>query len=130
MSGKRPAACQLRFLGFSDNRVRPGGGQRLLGAVSTCASLTRLTLASNELGDEGAAYAGLLLASNTTLTSLDLSCNGMGAGGGEALAHGLKANSSLTQLSLAGNSVRSLGIKLVTFASRKSPSLLAVSRHA
>jgi Leucine-rich repeat (LRR) protein len=68
-------------------------------ALKGLVSLTRLDLAGNRIGDEGAqALKGLV-----NLTSLNLAGNRIGAGGTQAL----KGLVNLTSLNLAGNRIGS-----------------------
>ena len=72
-------------------------------ALAVCASLTSLSLAENELGDDGAVALSTGLKENKSLQSIDLQGKGYGAGqigprGATALASAIAAIPSLTSV--------------------------------
>ena len=74
-------------------------------AVSRQGHLQRLSLASNELLDDGAAAVAAMLARKTcSLQHLDLESNGILGPGGIALSEAIGRNTSLTTLKLSENS--------------------------
>lgn len=69
-------------------------------------SLTKLSLADNNLGDAG----GLFLQSNSSLIDLNLANNGMTRRGACALSSALVGNCTLQQLELHGNQIGDEGV--------------------
>ena len=71
--------------------------------IPVMGSLTSLSLAMNELGDDGAEALSIGLKENKSLTTLDLSGRGFGEGrigprGATALASAISVNGSLTKI--------------------------------
>ena len=89
---------------LTSNRIDSGGARVLFEALACeCSTLTSLSLAHNQLGDEGADAAAALLQVHPHLRSLDLASNDIGLPGMQSLARALAANHTLTALNLAGN---------------------------
>ena len=80
------------------------GVERLCDALSY-AQLSRLDLAENRLGDDGADLVAKMLECNATIQFLDLSGNNLRNAGVGALARALTSSKSLLQLTLARNHI-------------------------
>ena len=62
-----------------------------------------------DLGCEGGATVGKMLAANTSVTNIELQYSGLGDVGGTALAKGLKVNTALTSINLDNNALGEAG---------------------
>ena len=93
----------LRVLNLEKNELGAEGGLPLAKALASNTALTSLSVAHNELGTAGAAFADALRAS-TCLCSLDLSKNEIGADEGAALGDALRT-SRCKELNLKGNRI-------------------------
>ena len=81
-------------------------------------SLEHLSLASNGIGDQGAAELARALKKNTNLVSLSLANNRIGDKGATELAEALTYNPTITTLDLSGNLVMDPGARAIADALR------------
>ena len=84
------------------------GGMVVAGLIPVMGGLTSLSLAKNELDDDGAEAISIGLKENKSLTKLDLSGKGYGDGligprGAAALASAIAVNGALTSVEFRGN---------------------------
>jgi Leucine Rich repeat len=112
----------LDSLNLSNNSLSPTGTYNLLVCLAQLLNLKNLNLSTNVLGVEGARVVASWL-ETATLTKLDLDFNALGDTGAEMLANALKVNSSLLSLSLFNNSIGSAGAQALTCAQATNPSL-------
>ncbi|GET89410.1 hypothetical protein, conserved [Leishmania tarentolae] len=110
---------RVQLLDIRGNHLSANDVRRLLRSVSMSTVLTRLGLASNKLGPEGAALVAKALEQNTFLSSLDLSANELGPSGAECIA-GILRNpvSPLQVLQLHGNYLGPTGVMTICHAVR------------
>ena len=85
-----------------------------------------MTLASNNIGDEGAKAIADALKSNTSLTTIDLRGNNIGDEGAKAIAEALKGNTSLTSINLSNNNIGDEGAKAIADALKFNTSLTTI----
>ena len=95
-------------LSGSDNNGRAAGAKHVAKMLGVNVGLTSLSLAKNELDDDGAEAISIGLKENKSLTNLDLSGKGYGDGligprGAAALASAIAVNGAWTFVELRGN---------------------------
>jgi hypothetical protein len=103
----------------------PEGVQAIAGALRVNGALTKLSLAWNELGEEGTKAICEALKQNKTLKELDLSGrdNIGGEAGAKHVADMLGVNGGLTKLSLAENKLEEEGTKAICEALEQNTTL-------
>ena len=87
----------LNSMGVRDEDVDP------IVALIEAGVVTKLQIANNKIGDEGAKKIADCLEGNRTLTSLSLHGNDIGPEGGMAFARAIAKNGALTSLYLSDN---------------------------
>ena len=115
---RNDAIAELDLRGLS---VGVEGYMLIAYLLPVMASLTSLSLASNNLTNYGTEMSGIkaiadALSINASLTVLDLSRNGLGSKGGKALAPAIAASASLTELTIYGNSIGNDGAQAIADA--------------
>jgi Leucine-rich repeat (LRR) protein len=104
---------KLASLNVSDNGIRPVGAKSLAAMVAVTGGLTKLSLAKNQLGEEGTKAICEALKQNKTLKELDLSGYSISNIGGEAgakhVADMLGVNGALTSINLSKNRLTNFG---------------------
>ena len=97
--------------GYYDNGFHPTpeGPKAIAEAIRVTASLTKISLAKNNLGEEGTKIICEAMKGNTTITELDLSgwghtSNIGGAPGAKCVADMLRVTASVTSVRALGNS--------------------------
>ena len=116
----------LTSLALARCGLQSASGRYLGEALATAgAAITRLDLADNELGEEGAkalagALAGVLARDASRLTVLDFGSNRIGDAGGAAFAAVIGAGGSLTSLSLRLNGIAGSAEALAAAAKRNT----------
>ena len=106
------ASTSLSSLSVARGNLIAGAAAPLILAARRHASLARLELEWNELGDAGAtalATEVLAVGDAGALTTLRLQRNGVGDVGGAALGDALRSNSVLRSLQLEGNGIGPAG---------------------
>lgn len=91
-------ATSLTSLWFCESGLDLEGAGLLAASLAGKASLARLNLNRNDIGDVGATFLGEALASNSKLLALALSDNEIGDNGAAKLGEGVEVNISLTDL--------------------------------
>ncbi len=116
---------KLASLYFSDNGIGPVGANAVAAMVAVTGALTKLSLAWNELGEEGTKAICEALKQNKTLKELDLSGrdNIGGEAGAEHVADMLGVNGALTKMSLAENKLGEEGTKAICEALKQNKTL-------
>jgi len=103
--------------------IGDNGAKALAGALLTNTTLTWISLDGNDIGVEGAkALAGALL-TNNKLTAMYLGDNHIGVEGAKALAGALLTNTTLTATSLRGNGIGDNEAKALAGALRTNTTL-------
>ncbi len=121
---------KLASLNFTDNFIGPVGANAVAAMVAVTGALTKLSLAKNELGEEGTKFLCDALVGNNTLKELDLSgdisnsgFNIGGTAGAKHVANMLLVNGGLTKLSLAWNKLEEEGTKAICEALKQNKTL-------
>jgi Ran GTPase-activating protein (RanGAP) involved in mRNA processing and transport len=100
---------------FQHQNLQPADGILIASDLRVSAVLTRLSLAGNNLTNDGKDMSGIqalaaaLSSGSAVLTSLDLGGNNLNAEAGKALASMLEVNRVLTSLDLTNNRICGLG---------------------
>jgi Ran GTPase-activating protein (RanGAP) involved in mRNA processing and transport len=98
---------KLASLNFESNRIGPVGANAVAAMVAVNGALTKLSLANNQLEEEGTKAICEALEQNTSLKELDISGGYKGSIGGSAgakhVAKMLGVNGGLTSINLSGN---------------------------
>jgi Ran GTPase-activating protein (RanGAP) involved in mRNA processing and transport len=105
-------AKSLKQADFSWNAVGARGTLDIAEGLKS-ASIVRLNLAWNGLGDAGAAAMGGSIRENQVLQFLDVSSNRIELEGARSIADGLHENQTLRSLQLNGNPIGDKGVVLV-----------------
>lgn len=96
----------LKKLNLRSCELTEEGGSAVANAISTCISLTDLSLGDNAIGDRGAiAFSTSLTSKLSQVVSLDLSENMIGPVGGVALGQSLAKSTVLHDFNLGFNSI-------------------------
>jgi hypothetical protein len=108
------------------------GVKVLAEGIAVSASLTKISLAKNNLGEEGTKIICEAMKGNTTITELDLSgwghtSNIGGAPGAKCVADMLRVTASLTSINLFANNLGPEGARALAPAIRDSTSLTYLS---
>jgi Ran GTPase-activating protein (RanGAP) involved in mRNA processing and transport len=105
------ALCGLgRFGGYTTSTYTTDGIKTIADSIAATASLTKISLAKNNLGEEGTKLICEAVKSNTTIKELDLSglygsgSNIGGAAGAKHVADMLNGTASVTSVRALGNS--------------------------
>jgi NLR family CARD domain-containing protein 3 len=116
---------KLASLYFRGNGIGPVGANAVAAMVAVTGALTKLSLAWNELGEEGTKAICEALKQNKTLKELDLSGrdNIGGEAGAEHVADMLGVNGGLTKISLAGNILEEEGTKAICKALKQNKTI-------
>ncbi len=93
---------KLASLNFKDNSIGPVGAKSVAAMVAVTGGLTKLSLARNELGEEGTKFLCDALVGNNTLKELDIGrsyrSNIGGTAGAKHVAKMLLVNGALTEV--------------------------------
>jgi hypothetical protein len=126
----------LASLNFKDNGIGPVGSKSVAAMVAVTGGLTKMSLAQNELGEEGTKAICEALEQNKTLKELDISGaeykgNIGGSAGAKHVAKMLGVNGRLTKISLARNNLEEEGTKAICEALEQNTTLkeLDISGH-
>jgi len=103
------------------------GAAALAQALQGAASLKRLDLDYNHIGDEGAAAVASALQHLGGLAAVDLKGNSIGDKGAKAISIELWHTPQLTHLDLERNKIGASGTRAVAAALRKTPMLMFLS---
>ena len=102
---------QVNTVRLGENHLGPAHVAVLAPALRGKSGLAKLLLDKNEIGAEGAAYLADAFGSpGSHVTELDLASNGLGDEGAAAIGAALSTSPSLTILSLEGNDIRVDGV--------------------
>ena len=117
---------------FGGGTYNADGIKAIAQAISVTASLTKISLAKNNLGEEGTKIICEAMKGNTTITELDLSgwghtSNIGGAPGAKCVADMLRVTASLTSINLFANNLGPEGARALAPAIRDSTSLTYLS---
>jgi hypothetical protein len=136
---KEMRADSFTELGLKGKGVGVAGGMVVAGLIPVMGGLTKLSLAENELGEEGTKAICEALEQNKTLKELDISnsphrgsgSNIGGSAGAKHVAKMLGVNGGLTKLSLAQNNLEEAGTKTICEALEQNTTLkeLDISGH-
>jgi Leucine-rich repeat (LRR) protein len=115
--------CSLQEFDMSDNSLNDQSFLRVAkGLFQALVSLTSLTFAHNEIGDEGAkAIASCLL--NSPVRLIDLSDNRIGPSGTERICECAMQHDALEELNLSSNQLEDEGLEYVVRYLEKTKSL-------
>ena len=102
-------SASLSKLDLSENEIGEAGTAALSEAIILSSMLTVLNLSENGICDTGAAALAEGIKLNSTISELNLSHNEIGDTGAAALAEGMKLNSTLTELNLSQNRIGDTG---------------------
>ena len=94
------ANSTLQHLSLADNDIFDQGAAELADALKLNTNLQSINLANNRIGDKGAQELAEALKLNPTLTTLDLSGNPIWDAGARAIADALQFNTALTDVQL------------------------------
>ena len=97
----------IRTLDISYCGISHEGVESLVRAL---ASLQKLYISSNKIGDNGIAHIATALKTNTTMRTLDIRNCGLSDEGAESLARALAVNRSLQKLDISNNEIGDNGI--------------------
>ncbi|CAK0801484.1 unnamed protein product, partial [Prorocentrum cordatum] len=96
--------CSSLWFAFDDCGVGAECARAIGAALLLSDRFTSLSLATNALGDKGAAAIAEMLAEHTSLVHLDVSANGISWAGAGPLLEALLVNRSLTHLDISSKS--------------------------
>ena len=100
-------------------------------AIAVSASVTKILVSRNELGDKGATILcdALRESTVTNVEELDLSYNDIGPDGAKAIAALCAVCASITSLSLGDNPLGDQGIEVLSVGLKESKSLAILDLH-
>ena len=119
----RPPSCI--YLGGKD--ITTKSMEHLCAWMESCQRLTRFYLRDSNIGDQGAAHFGNVLAQNRSLEVLSLTSSCISAWGANAIADGLALNSTLTRLNLGSNFLRDEGCQAICMALSAYSTLISLN---
>merc|ERR1719189_2023275 len=90
------------------------------------ATLTKVDLSNNVIGDEGMQFLSRAFNVNTVVKTLNLNGNKIGDKGAEYCSDSLKQNSSLTSLDLSDNDIKIKGAQSIAEALEKNSTLVTI----
>lgn len=119
--------ASLTKLDISSNALGDSGAVLVAKLLRKGTPLQELNLFDNSIGDEGTTELCLALQHNTNLTFLGLGCNHLGVDGAAQLSIMLSSNVCLTRLELADNALGDAGVEHLAQALIKNTSLRALN---
>lgn len=116
-------------LSLARNRLGDAGAARLAAAVEAgiCSAVTELDVRGNRIGAAGAADLAQVLLASPRLAELDLSDNGAAVRGAECIAAALSSGSALRVLHIASNGLGPAGASALAGALLRNMSLTVLS---
>ncbi|XP_077999765.1 uncharacterized protein LOC144452538 [Glandiceps talaboti] len=106
---KRDHCMNLKYCGMSAKDM-----QALSTALVRNLTVTKLNLADNRLGREGAIHVADMLTENAIISTLDISDNKIGSDGVRKVCDMITENNSLTSLTLSGNGIKNEDAKYLS----------------
>jgi len=92
-------------LDYSGKKLLEEGGIVLAFALKSNTSVTKVNVASNDLGTEGGKALADCLKTNTTITQVEVSGNALGTAGAKAFGDALLVNKTVQHLNVSDNSL-------------------------
>ena len=112
----------VQELDLSDNNIGRDGAKAIAALCSVTASVTKILVRRNKLGDQGATVLcdALRASKVTNVQELDLSYNGIGPEGAKAVAAMAAVVASVTKVLVSGNRLGDAGTTILCDALRES----------
>ncbi|KAJ1637484.1 hypothetical protein T492DRAFT_859893 [Pavlovales sp. CCMP2436] len=120
-------AADATYADLSDRGLDAADAVLLAFELRVNATLTKLDLGCNKIGDVGAQHIAEALKVNATLTNLDLLYNGIGVVGMQHIAAAIKVNSTVTQLDIRNNDLADSSEILHWAPARSTPAIAATA---
>jgi Ran GTPase-activating protein (RanGAP) involved in mRNA processing and transport len=119
--------ASLLKINLCDNKIGDDGVRSLCAALKVNKTLTSIDLSGTQISKVGAQLLAEALLVNTVLQSMNLVNNMIGEDGAQSLGDALKVNNNLRCINLSGNQISTVGAKFLAETLMVNTSLVDIS---